>query len=42
MIGTKSGTEAADVIYHMVGERCARAEAVPQGTVDFAQVTMQA
>ena len=42
MIGTKSETEDADIIYYVVEERCMRSEAETEVEVDFIQVTMQA
>ena len=42
--GAKLGTEAMDVCSnaHMVGERSASGEALPQGGVERAEVRMQA
>ena len=42
--GAKLGTEAMDVrfISHVVGERSASEEAIPEGVVERAEVRMQA
>ena len=38
--GAKRPTEAWDVLRYVVGERCVRGEAIPEGVVDITQVRM--
>ena len=41
MIGTEEGSRSRGTPMGLVGERCARGEAPPEGGVERAQATMQ-